>query len=223
MRSPTPVLLSVLSVLACVGCGLSTASGSAPSGDDARTTAADSRVVVLGDSYTVDSAEGAGYVPLVSEAMGWATVLEAEDGTGYLAGGLAADPAPYRERLDDVVAGQPDLVLVQGSTNDVGHPVAELRAAADHLYAALAARLPDARVVVLGPVAPPGVDPAGVGAVRDVLLEAAGSAGLTFIDPIAEGWLSPADGLFADPVHPNGAGYERMGTELAEALRDRGL
>lgn len=180
-------------------------------------------MVVLGDSYTVDSAEGAGYVPLVSEAIGWVTVLDAEDGTGYLAGGLAADPAPYLERLDDVVAERPDVVLVQGSTNDVGHPVAELRTAADHLYSALAARLPRARVVVLGPVAPPGLDPAGVGAVRDVLMEAAASAGLTFIDPMAEGWLSPADGLFADPIHPNEVGYERMGTELAEALQDLGL
>ncbi|MGY5885442.1 SGNH/GDSL hydrolase family protein [Modestobacter lacusdianchii] len=223
MRRPVVLVLSCfVAVIGCAGCSTSAAvvdAGSTPS----VTAAAELPVVVLGDSYTVDSAEGAGYVPPVAEAMGWAPVLEAGDGTGYLAPGRTTDPSPYGERLDAVVAAQPDLVLVQGSTNDVGWSSAELGEAATQLYAALAARLPAARVVVLGPLSPPGVDPGGVAAVRDVLAQVVDASGLTFIDPVAEGWLVPSDGLFADPVHPNEEGYRVMAAQLVTALRAEGL
>lgn len=218
MRRPFFFLL--LAFVALVGAAGCSAAGSS---EGAGQVVAESRVVVLGDSYTVDSADGAGYVPPVAEALDWVPLLEALDGTGYVAPGLTADPSPYRNRLDAVVADRPDLVLVQGSTNDVGAPATELAAAADQLYAALAARLPDARVVVLGPVGPPGVDPAGVAGVRDVLRQAAAAAGLTFIDPLAGGWLEPSEGLYADPVHPNEVGYRQLAIELVAALRAEGL
>jgi lysophospholipase L1-like esterase len=146
-----------------------------------------------------------------------------ENGTGYLATGAEPGMTPYAGRLAAVVAAHPDVVVVQGSTNDVGRPVGEVGRAAADLYAQLAGALPDADIVVLGPVAPPGVDPAGVREVRDELSSAARAADLAFVDPIAGNWLHPVDGLFADPVHPDAAGYRELAADLVAALRDLGF
>ena len=212
---------------ACTGCSGPRESGSGPvaegpPGDSAGGERAPTRAVFLGDSYTVASGIGTGYASRTAAAMGWTPVLEAAGGTGYVAAGDGT-VGPYAGRVDEVVADDPDVLLVQGSTNDVGSPVAAVAEAADELYAELARRLPGAQVVVLGPLAPPGVDRAGVLAVRDALADAADDAGIPYIDPIADGWLTPADGLYGDPIHPNEAGHAELADDLAEALRDAGL
>nr|WP_243850777.1 SGNH/GDSL hydrolase family protein [Modestobacter marinus] len=176
----------------------------------------------MGDSYTAASHDGAGYVPPTADALGWEPVLEAVSGTGYVAVGAEPGAAPYQERVDEVVAAAPDVVVVQGSTNDAGLPTAEVHAAAETLYADLQAQLPEAQVVVVGPLIPPGSDPVAVAGVRTALAEAAGAAGLPFVDPLAEGWLHPSDGLFADPIHPNQTGYDAFSADLVSALRAQG-
>ncbi|MGY1644393.1 SGNH/GDSL hydrolase family protein [Geodermatophilus sp. SYSU D00703] len=179
------------------------------------------RAVFLGDSYTV-GVGGGGYATAVADALGWTPVLEAESGTGYLAEGLAPELSPYGARLAPVVAHAPAVVVVQGSTNDVGLPVDQVRSAAQALYQQLATAMPDADVLVVGPLAAPGVDPGGLEAVRAVLAQTTAEAGLPFIDPVAEGWLQPPQGLFADLLHPNDAGYRLMADRLVTALRQRG-
>ena len=223
------VLVALLVGAGCTGspdgAGGPVATGSGPAARTGADSAADAapRVVFLGDSYTAESADGDGYVPPVAEAMGWDPVLAAVRGTGYVATGTSPDSGPFEERLAAVVADRPDVVVVQGSTNDVGSSVGQVQAAAQRLYAELAVRLPEARVVVVGPLAPPGIDPAGVAAVRDALARACAAAGLPFIDPVAGGWLVPTAGLFADPVHPNETGYRQLAGELVAELRAAGL
>lgn len=195
----------------------------AVSGRGAAPTAGSPIAVFLGDSYTVGQGARVGYVPRTAAALGWTAVNLGESGTGYVAPGLVAGQAPYGDRVADVLRKDPGVVLVQGSTNDVGRPLDEVRQAAHDVFARLAARVERARIVVLGPLAPPGVDGAGVRAVRDVLADEAAAAGLTFLDPIAGGWLQPPDGLFADPIHPNDAGYRALADDLVAALRATGL
>lgn len=207
-----------------VACALGLLLGRCSGDEDAAGTgrpAPAPRAVFLGDSYTATSADGGGYVPATAQSMGWTPVLAAVGGTGYLA--PAPGSGPYDTRVDDVVAGDPDVVVVQGSTNDAGYPVADVRRAARELYAALGEELPDAEVVVLGPLDPPGVDRAEVDAIRAVLAEESEAAGLPFVDPVAGDWLSSGAGLFADPVHPSEAGYGEFAVDLVGALRAAGL
>jgi acyl-CoA thioesterase-1 len=214
------VLVAVAAVQAC-------GAGSAPAPPRAASTSAEPApptVAFLGDSYTVGVGDegGEGYVEATADALGWSPpVVEAESGTGYVAEG--PDTARYEARLAAVVEAAPDVVVVQGSTNDVGYPVGDVLAAASSLYGRLATELPEAEVVVVGPLAAPAVDDAGLRAVRDALAEAADAAGVFFIDPVAEGWLWPADGWFADVLHPNDAGYGQMAERLALALHLRGF
>lgn len=194
------------------------------SGAPALPTAPDSiRAVILGDSYTVGVGASEGYVSDLALLMGWDITGAGEAGTGYVNSSDVPGRARYAERLPVVVEAAPDIVLVQGSTNDGGVPPEELRAAAGELYRALHASLPDARIVVVGPLRPPTADPGQVDMVRSVLASAAAQAGLPFIDPVAQGWLSPGDGLFADGLHPDDAGYDQLALRLAGDLHALGL
>ncbi|MGY1743488.1 MULTISPECIES: SGNH/GDSL hydrolase family protein [unclassified Blastococcus] len=178
--------------------------------------------VFLGDSYTVGLG-GQGYVTLAAEELGWSARGAGQSGTGYVARGVAYWMEPFGGRVDEVAAARPDVVVVQGSTNDVGQAPDEVRAAAADLFAELAQALPDSRLVVVGPVAAPVVDPAGVRAIRDAVRDSAVAAGLPFVDPVAEEWLQPSDGLFADGLHPDDDGYAQMAAELAAALAELGF
>ncbi|CCH90113.1 conserved protein of unknown function; putative Esterase domain [Modestobacter italicus] len=178
-------------------------------------------MVFLGDSYTV-GVGGTGYVARTAAELGWVAYAQGESGTGYRNPSTTPGQTVFGDRIAGVVAADPDVVVVQGSTNDVGERPRLVQAAATDLYAALHTALPAARLVVLGPLSPPDVDAGAVLALRDALAAAASAAGLPYIDPVAGGWLTPPDGLFADGLHPNDAGYAQLSDDLAAALHRLG-
>ena len=181
------------------------------------------RAVFLGDSYTVGvGATAPTYAQQVADRMGWVRIDAAQSGTGYVADGGGGDRAPFGDRVDDVAAADPDVVVVQGSVNDVGADPGDVGAAAGALYAELTVAVPGARVVVLGPPDAPGVPRDAVEAVRDALAGAADEAGLTFADPITGGWLAPPEDVYADGLHPDDEGHAALADGLVAALRDAG-
>jgi acyl-CoA thioesterase-1 len=230
-RRAVAVLALCLALTASSGCSVS---GAAPGpGRSAPVMSSASMApvtqltaVFLGDSYTAGvgaSAPESGYAQRTAALMGWRAVVEGQGGTGYVNPSESRAQSVYTGRLARVTAAGPDVVVVQGSTNDAGRPWKSVEAAATELYGRLRVALPSARIVVLGPLAPPGVDPDAVGRIRNALARAASTAGVPFIDPIAAGWLLPADGLYADPGHPNDDGYRQLADHLARALRTAGF
>lgn len=217
-------VIGVLTAVLLVLLGCSAPSGDAPAAGPAAAPAPGEppRALFFGDSYTVGFG-GDGYVQRTAELMGWTPVVNAQGGTGYLNPSATPGQTSYYGRLSEVLPADPDVVLVQGSTNDAGEPVAAVETAAAEFYRGLQAAVPTARVVVVGPLAPPGVDPQVIAEIRDALARASQSAGLPFVDPIAEGWLTPPEGYYFDTIHPNDAGYTEMAERLAAALRDAGL
>jgi len=230
---PTAVLTALLTS-SVAGCGTEeagTAAPTAPAGSASATAtpsatpSVDTRAVVLGDSYTVGlgSAGEVGYVEALAAQMDWTVVRAGESGTGYVNPSGVDGQSVYGDRVDQVAAASPSVVLVQGSTNDVGFAsAAAVGDAAQAMYGALQESLPDARIVVVGPLDAPTVDRASVTAVRDELAAAAAAAGLPFIDPIAESWLEDEE-LYADGLHPDDEGYLAFAADLAEELRELGF
>jgi acyl-CoA thioesterase-1 len=182
------------------------------------------RVSVLGDSFSlgVGASNLDGYTKLLSNQLCWNVNRVAESGTGYVNPGPDGDrPFTNPARLAATWGTGPELVIVQGSTYDVGQTgVAE---AAAKTYAAIRTGAPLAELVVVGPTLSPSIDPDGVRATRDEVRDAAIKAGATFIDPIDLGWLS-GDGTYGtDRLHPTDAGYRELSENLRMALTGAGV
>ena len=176
--------------------------------------------VFLGDSYTVGTGDpdASGYVPDVAAAMGWVAIGQGQGGTGYVNPGPGS--GAFAGRVAAIVAEDPDVVVVQGSTNDVGSPPRAVEDAALGLYAALRTGLPRARIVAVGPVAAPVVR-AEVQPIRDAVARAAARSGVDFLDPVASRWLESPD-WYGDGLHPDDAGYRAFAGDLVAGLRALG-
>ncbi|MFI7172284.1 SGNH/GDSL hydrolase family protein [Rhodococcoides fascians] len=173
----------------------------------------------LGDSYTagIGAGSGASYAVNAARRLCLNSTTSGNSGSGYIEKGRGnaefSDPA----RIDDVVEYNPAVIVVQGSTNDPGD--GRVYDAARTLYGTLQQRAPQARIVVVGPTQPASVEESRVNSVRDSLRRATAEAGLTFIDPVAEGWLDPATDYGDDALHPTAAGHRKMGDRLVDDLR----
>lgn len=199
------------------------------------------RVVILGDSF----AQGTGAYPgsatgtfvnfgqIAAEIIGYRDVhVVGVGGTGYLNTGLAGAYVKFRDRLaTDVFPTRPALVIVAGGINDDAFSPSAIRAEADLLFAAIHAGLPVAQIVVVGPWSSSGNPPAARLLNRDAIKTAALAAGLPFIDPIADYWVTGTghvgdeqhDGnadtwIGPDGTHPTVIGYARLGALLGTAL-----
>ena len=154
------------------------------------------RIAVLGDSYTagfgLDSPLADSWAALLGKSMGAEVVTSAVGGTGFAATGLLPRMT-FADRLDDLLATNPDIVIVQGGQNDTAYPQAPR--AAGELFARIAMPL-----IVVGPAAPPRlVAPAGLA--LELRAEAERS-GATFVDLAALPLTFQRDGLHADgPAH----------------------
>jgi len=199
----------------------------------AYTPANDCRVVIIGDSYT----EGAGahhkladfYACRLGKAMGWYnTIISGLGGTGYY--NPAGVHKTYGERVNDVIAANPDAVIITGGINDVGETSAGDEGwDAYRYYRDIRLALPNTEIFVAGPFYPQDVHYPN--AYRDEIKRAAAAIPRThFID--ATNWFTgdgneeaPAHNgnadmyIGPDGVHPNTAGHKYLAAKLAAELK----
>ncbi|HEY1134324.1 MAG TPA: SGNH/GDSL hydrolase family protein [Nocardioides sp.] len=174
----------------------------------------------LGDSWTcglglsdagTQGDETRGFTAQAADELGWSAVTECVGGTGY----TRPAGATYGDRLGDLLDAKPDVVVVQGSTNDVPSDPDDLAAAAAAVLNRIAEELPDASRVVVGPAYTPGSSPGRIDLLRDVLADAAADHDEVWLD-LVDAQL--ADDHFTDDFHPTDAGHARLGRWLAEEL-----
>ncbi|MGY1774396.1 SGNH/GDSL hydrolase family protein [Geodermatophilus sp. SYSU D00804] len=114
--------------------------------------------VFIGDSWTegtgADSPDR-GWAPQVAQAEGWSIINAGQGGTGYVSDGPPEYPerAPLPDRVADVIAQDPDIVLVAAGINDAGRGYSDQQiiGAVEATLRPLREQLPDARVLVIGP------------------------------------------------------------------------
>lgn len=174
-------------------------------------------VSILGDSYSygVGAASNNGYAKQLSNRLCWRTNFNTEPGTGYVNNGGEEGKAAYPTRAEGAALGDPDLVIVQGSTNDNSSPQPQITDRANETFRLLRASAPEATIVAVGPTLVPSIDPAALLADRDAVRTAAEANGVRFIDPIELGWLADTTLYGEDGLHPTQAGHD----ELYAALR----
>jgi lysophospholipase L1-like esterase len=211
----------VLAVAAAVliTTGLRGAEAAAP--PPVRAVAGQPLVAFLGDSWTAGAgaSDRRGYVVRTAERLGWGYANFGVGGSGYSVPG--PHHSPFADRIADLAALHPDVVVVQGSLNERHSTPGALRPAAvrtlDRLRAALA---PGTPVLVVGASYNPGTDDATIDWINDAVAEAARQAGLTFVNPAQAGWTDPDDPwVWADSIHPDDRGHQQVAEHLAPLLQ----
>jgi hypothetical protein len=191
-------------------------SGSAEPGDDEVM-----QVLVIGDVDTGGFA---------SDSVGWPAVLAerfpdvemtvaATGDAGYVTTGTA-DDATFPDLAAAADLADVDVVVVFGSRFDAGGVADQVDFAAGVTLGEIGEQAPDAEVVMIGPAWPDDAPPAGVRNNRDVLRLAAQTAGATFVDPIADGWLADAPELVGpDGEHLTAAADTYLADRIEPLLR----
>ena len=98
--------------------------------------------------------------------------------------------------------------------------IASHRKAAAAVLRRLRRELPDAVIVVIGPIWANGSPPAAIRGIRTELRRQAATIGAVFVDPIREGWFTGSAERFilADGIHPSNAGHRRIAARVLAVL-----
>ncbi|MFS4506903.1 SGNH/GDSL hydrolase family protein [Clavibacter sp. Sh2141] len=179
----------------------------------------DPAVLMFGDSFIlghgIENTGRPAYAEILADKMGWTDVrLNAVAGTGFAA---SSTDGPYPDRLeamgDDFA---PDLVILQGSVNDIKPGDSLVRAGVSRTLADIAERWPDAQTVIITPMT--GVES------YDALAQSYAGPALGkahVIDATGpESWL-PVDRpelRTEDEWHPSPDGHEAVAAGLQTAL-----
>lgn len=197
-------------------------SGSASAGTpaDAAGTPADAadvlRMLVVGDGTTAVPEGAVGWPQLVAEGLEGAggppveLAVAAADGSGY----LQAPPggSTFGQLAEGAGPGW-DVVLFVGSRED-NAAAPEVQAAAEAAFAAARAASPEAELLAAGPSWPTIPAPNYVLTNRDAVSAAAETAGIPFVDPLAQTWLTGAGLTGPDGETPTDAGQRYLADQI---------
>ncbi|WP_329168308.1 SGNH/GDSL hydrolase family protein [Streptomyces sp. NBC_01267] len=143
------------------------------------------RFMYFGDSIGDGSDQNAGagigtWVDRYARRMGYTDVWrQGRGGTGYVTpGGFATLPSRVAA---DVIPYAPDEILIAAGYNDTGAVQSDIATAADGMFAAIKAGLPNCRVIVIGCWSPLGTPAGSQVATDETIRLRAAAAGFPFI------------------------------------------
>jgi acyl-CoA thioesterase-1 len=174
-------------------------------------------VVAIGDSIM----EGHGLDPsqawpaVLAQEYGWRLTNLASDGSGFVTSGNNGDT--FADQVAVAARLNPSIVLVSGSSNDLGSDDTMIAGETAATIRALHAALPRAEILAVSPVwndknVPPQLDDIDLDVVRAV--SAVGGRTLDIGQPL---FGQPAL-MQSDDVHPTPAGQQVIAAAVAQAL-----
>lgn len=186
-------------------------------------TQAVARAVFMGDSYAAGTGgNGVRWTALVAKQLGWKEVNLGRAGTGYLTSVTdatakstcgKAECLSFPKMVPEVVAQEPDVVVVVSSTNTTS----DLSAVSLAMFGELRKQLPEARIIVLSPLWRASAYPSSLVTLGKTLKKNAELAG---VDYVAVG--SPLEGhlewIAADGVNPNAEGQKALAEAISAKL-----
>lgn len=186
------------------------------------------RVLVIGDDFAAGagaSSTSRGFARRLVAELDAPYVIDAQPNTGFVARGDEAGvdnsfPARAR-RIIQEDGPEPDLIVVEGGHEDFLASPGRLQDAAEQVARRLTDAYPDAQVVLMGTTRAVPENQVLV-PLHDSIRAGAQAAGVPFIDPVAENWIT-ADNtgelISGDLFHPNDAGHELWAERLLQDLR----
>lgn len=180
----------------------------------------------IGDSWTAGVAARKttdGYAYVAARALGLRPQVFGFGSVGYVEQG--AERAGGFQRRFELYGppGATDLVILQGSQNDLGQPDQQVRRAVRALIRDVRDRYPGVPIAMMGPApATAGLD-YNLRPLDDLLAEVADEASVPYISPLDEDWFGSAD--WSGPrftrvsPHPTTVGHAYVAQRLVEDLR----
>lgn len=214
----------VASLIACAL--LLTACGSAKVASTAVTPSKEKPIVVaIGDSimngFGLSTAEA--WPALLAASNNWALTNLACDGAGFLAPG---DPdecdSDFSGLVEETAALHPTLILISGSSNDLGDDDGALFVQTDTVVKALRSALPDATIVGISTVWNDTDTPSQIANINEQVRQAMKQVGGLYLD-IGQPFVGHRDWLQSDDVHPTAKGQQELAKVIGEAIRSANL
>jgi acyl-CoA thioesterase-1 len=182
-------------------------------------------VVAIGDSimkgHGLDADQA--WPALIAKENDWNLTDLACDGAGFVTDGDPTDcDADFSGLVDAAAALHPDLVLISGSSNDLGTDDGDIARNSTAVIDSLRQKLPGATIVGISTVwndtaAPDQVDDINE-AVRSAVLAVKG----TYLD-IGQPLAGHRDWLQSDDIHPTAKGQQVLAKRIADAVRSAKL
>lgn len=190
-------------------------------------------LAVLGDSYTegysqtdANSRWLGGFAMLFPQSCHNVQVLPSGvGGTGYVWPGTGAKTNYQWRVTNDVIALNPDFLIITGGLNDYANSVATntFYTACTNLFASVSSALPRTKIAVVGPWSKDSTASASATNFAVLCGAAAGVYGLRYINPISQGWINAGNiGTYigSDSVHPTLAGYSYFANRIRTNFPD---
>jgi lysophospholipase L1-like esterase len=194
-----------------------------PAGSPAK---AKPRALFFGDSYFVgggcspDATQDMAY--LAGTALGYRPTVRGAGGTGFVAANPDYGLPPYLAQIHDGALDlkNPALVVIEGGSNDLGFPSAQIKKNAGKVLHIARTTYPRALLILVGPMDPYGSYDDTI-PVRDALKTVAHQRHVPFVDDLT--WLQDRPGQLCDDYdHPTYAAGVTLGQRLEEALHKLG-
>lgn len=182
--------------------------------------AAPMQVLTIGDSimkgYGLSPADA--WPELISAANGWDLTTLACDGAGFVDLG---NPAECGDTLVDIVRSaatlHPDLIIIEGSSNDLEHPNSELLAATTSALTILRSEFPNAEIIGLSAIWPTTDPPAQLADINSQVQQAVTAVGGHYLD-IGQPLVAHPKLIQDDGIHPTVAGQVVLATAIRTAI-----
>jgi lysophospholipase L1-like esterase len=145
------------------------------------------RAIFLGDSFTEGSGATGwhnGYAHLICNRFGWECWNSGSGGTGFVNPSSGLNRLKYYDRIQrDVIANNPDVVIVQGGQNDTTYPASDVLTQANAVFSTLKSSLPTVPIIAVSNVMIGGSSTA-ILQTRDSIKTASLQNGVALIDSI---------------------------------------
>ncbi len=208
-------------MLALAGCSHATLS------TDTNATSSATRpvVVAIGDSimkgHGLTAAQS--WPAMLAASNNWKLTNLACDGAGFVTAGDDSDCGDdFSSLVSEAVALNPDLIVISGSSNDLGTDNTRLRTETDSVVTSLRARLPKTTIVGISTVWNDTVAPDQMDDINEQVRTAILAVKGTYLD-IGQPLAGHRSWLQSDDIHPTTRGQQQLARVIAGAIRSAKL
>ena len=177
-------------------------------------------VLTIGDSvmkgFGVEP--GQAWPELISQQNGWSLTTLACNGAGFLAIGNPDDcDSNFSSIVEAASSLHPDLVIIEGSSNDFGMSSSSLLESTVGAVSALHAKFPRAKIVGLSTVWGDTTVPDEIAEIDSQVQQAMTQVGGTYVD-LGQPLSGHPELMQSDDVHPTAAGQQVLAAAIKDAL-----